>query len=275
MPQPRSAGVRCPDLRDLPDPARTSAPTALREPPASAGILERWVYDQAKRRDVPAARLRNAISYMALAGALDRDTDGGGRPRFMLKGAVTLELRLQGRSRMTEDLDVSVIRPGNLLELFDAALREPYRDFAFVRHGKVYTMPNGVRRVRVKLRYRTKPWATVPVDLSRVDHDDVEAERIPALDLSIYGLRGPADVACLSLRYQIAQKLHAVTAIPPDGHPNDASVMRGPSSVDRHRWDLGTCAQLAGADFLPATATVTGTARFSVRGGRHRDALHA
>jgi hypothetical protein len=49
----------------------------------------------------------------------------------------------------------------------------------------------------------------------------VEAERIPATDLSEFGLDGPEYVTCLSLRYQIAQKIHAVTAPARDGRTNE------------------------------------------------------
>lgn len=39
---------------------------------------------------------------------------------------------------------------------------------------------------------------------------------MPALNVSEFGLTGPAAVTCLSLRYQIAQKIHASTERFPD-----------------------------------------------------------
>ncbi len=39
---------------------------------------------------------------------------------------------------------------------------------------------------------------------------------MPALSVSEFGLTGPAEVTCLSLRYQIAQKIHASTERFPD-----------------------------------------------------------
>jgi hypothetical protein len=39
---------------------------------------------------------------------------------------------------------------------------------------------------------------------------------VPALSVSEFGLTGPAEVTCLSLRYQIAQKIHASTERFPD-----------------------------------------------------------
>lgn len=41
-----------------------------------------------------------------------------------------------------------------------------------------------------------------------------------AISLADFKLDSPEHVTCLSLRYQIAQKLHAVTEEPADGRPN-------------------------------------------------------
>jgi hypothetical protein len=44
-----------------------------------------------------------------------------------------------------------------------------------------------------------------------------EVELVPvAISIADFKLDGPSRVACLSLRYQTAQKLHAVTEQPPD-----------------------------------------------------------
>jgi hypothetical protein len=44
--------------------------------------------------------------------------------------------------------------------------------------------------------------------------DDID--HVPALSLSHVGLEGPATVACIAVRWQIAQKLHACTERPLD-----------------------------------------------------------
>lgn len=48
-----------------------------------------------------------------------------------------------------------------------------------------------------------------------------EIERVPAKPLDHLGLIGPSDVPCVAIRWQIAQKLHACTEIPPEGRIND------------------------------------------------------
>lgn len=49
------------------------------------------------------------------------------------------------------------------------------------------------------------------VEVSPPEGGGHEADRVPAISVSHFLLEGPEWVACLSLRYQIAQKLHAVS----------------------------------------------------------------
>lgn len=76
-------------------------------------------------------------------------------------------------------------------------------------------------RVWVQIAYRSKRWATIQVDLARPDGADTETERLPGIPLSSFGLNGPADVMCLSMRYHVAQKFHGMTKVPHDGGEND------------------------------------------------------
>ena len=48
-----------------------------------------------------------------------------------------------------------------------------------------------------------------------------EIERVPAIPLGPFGLRGLEDVPCVAVRYQIAQKLHACTEVFASGPPNN------------------------------------------------------
>jgi hypothetical protein len=48
-----------------------------------------------------------------------------------------------------------------------------------------------------------------------------EIDRVPARPLDPVQLDGPERIACVSVRYQIAQKLHACTERFADGRPND------------------------------------------------------
>ena len=61
----------------------------------------------------------------------------------------------------------------------------------------------------------------VRLDLARPDGRDAETERLAGIPLAAFGLTGPADIPCLSLRFHIAQKLHGMTKAPHDGSEND------------------------------------------------------
>jgi hypothetical protein len=63
----------------------------------------------------------------------------------------------------------------------------------------------------VKLTFKGKPWATVQLEASPPEAGAAEPEMIGAFSLTELGLTGPDEVACQSLRYQMATKLHAVT----------------------------------------------------------------
>ena len=175
-----------------------------------------------KHYQVPQGRIRNWISFMVLAGALERAQDAEGAPAFVVKGGVALELRLRLRARATKDFDATFReRLGDMLGVLDAALEHPYGDFRFARRGGIRDIAGKAKRIEVRVQYRGKPWATVQMEVSAADGGRIEAERIPATDLSELGLDGPELVPCLSARFQIAQKIHAVTTPPIHGRPNE------------------------------------------------------
>lgn len=196
----------------------------LRRPatPRTRTALEQLVGRYSKHYRVPQARIRNWISFMILAGALERVQDEAGASAFVVKGGVALELRLRLRARATRDFDATFRQQfGEMLDVLDAALREPYGDFRLTRRGAIRDLGGKARRVEVQVQYRDRPWATVQMEVSAGDGQLIEAERVPATDLSELGLDGPEFIHCLSTRFQIAQKIHAVTAPPPEGRQNE------------------------------------------------------
>lgn len=83
-------------------------------------------------------------------------------------------------------------------------------------------MPNNTVRVDVALEYKGRSWGTIQVDLSGQEGGRTEVERVEALGLEPFGLNTPEDLPCLSLRYHIAQKIHAMTEPPlDDATPNE------------------------------------------------------
>jgi hypothetical protein len=60
----------------------------------------------------------------------------------------------------------------------------------------------------------------VRLEISAPEHGADEPEYLDAIGLQDFKLKGPRSIACLPLRFQIAQKLHAVSERPVE-RPND------------------------------------------------------
>jgi hypothetical protein len=192
-------------------------------PATSERTLTRYVIAYARRSEVDIARVRRLISFMALAGALrqaEREEDG--RPAFVVKGGVALELRLRDRARATRDLDLILNRDGDdPVEALEELLACSYEGFTFRRKGEEHRMVNGAVRVKVQVSFQGREWGTVEVDVAHRE-GETEVELVPGIPLlEEFGIVGPEEVECLSLRHHVAQKLHAVTRPMPEGRPND------------------------------------------------------
>jgi hypothetical protein len=152
---------------------------------------------------------------MALIGALDRVRADDG-PRFLVKGGVSIELRLGLRVRATKDVDL-VFRgdAGVMLDALEEAFEQPYAGFAFHRKGELEQIRDtGSRRLDVQVSFAGREWQTLQLEIAKPEADEIEVVPV-AVGIADFGFDGPEKVACLSLRYQIAQKLHAVTEQPP------------------------------------------------------------
>jgi Nucleotidyl transferase AbiEii toxin, Type IV TA system len=191
--------------------------------PRNVRTLRKLVDGHARSEGIAVGRAQRWVSYMVLVGALERVRDGRGDPLFLVKGGVAIELRLGLEARATKDFDATFREAaGRMLDRLDEALREPYGGFTLTRGEIEEVGPTRAKRLNVMLAYEGRSWSTVKLELSPAEGDTaLEVERVPAIDLSRFGLEGPDSVACLPLRYQIAQKLHACTALRDDGKDND------------------------------------------------------
>lgn len=156
---------------------------------------------------------------MALIGVLEtvRFDDG---PRFLIKGGVSIELRLGLRARTTKDVDL-VFRgaPEELVDALEEALANTYSGFFFRRKGEIEAIRDtGTSRVAIQVSFAGRDWQTLQLEIAEPEADEVELVPV-AISIEDFKLSGPTRVACLSLRYQVAQKLHAVTEQPSD-RPN-------------------------------------------------------
>lgn len=189
-----------------------------RSPPSSARVLTQWVDTYARERGLPPKRVRDWISYMILGSQLECASASAEGPRFTIKGAVAIEMRLPDKARATKDIDLVVEDPADkeLTAALRDALKGGYQGFTFRVKGEPHVLPNESVRVDVALEYRGRGWGTIQVDLSAREGDRTEVELVEPLDLEPFGLETPDALPCLSLRYHIAQKIHAMTEPPPD-----------------------------------------------------------
>ena len=133
-------------------------------------------------------------------------------------------LRQRGRAQRHHSAVVRITKvragPQRLTQLLrlphlDASLADDYEEFSFERNEpQPLELRPHVRRIRVKVAFRTKPFMTLVVEVAPVEAGGDEIEEIAAHDLSTIGLGGPDIIPALAVRWQIAQKLHAVTEPP-------------------------------------------------------------
>lgn len=184
--------------------------------PKTVNRLQQLITEWERESGQPVRRLNLRVASMMLAGALRRAVDGDGAVVFVTRGGVAMELRAGEKARVTGDVDL-VLRgdPESLLAHLDASLADGYEAFSFERNEpQPLELRPHVRRIRVKVAFRTKPFMTLVVEVAPVEAGGEEIEEIASHDLSAIGLDGPDIIPVLAVRWQIAQKLHAVTEPP-------------------------------------------------------------
>ena len=161
---------------------------------------------------------------MIMSGMLERSATAVDGYRFTVKGGVALELRLGDRARATKDIDL-VLHDDHvdMVRALERALTaEPDQGFVFRRKGEPKRLDNGVMNLEFGVTYRGGAWTSVAVDVARAERGESEVEQLPGIPLfDAFGVHGPVDLPCLTLRMHIAQKLHGMTLPPRSGKRNE------------------------------------------------------
>lgn len=173
----------------------------------------------ATAQDLPVNRLRHRLAVVVLADILSGLQIDGEDPVFLVKGGTAMMIRFGIRdSRFSRDLD-GMLR-GAIRPFLDALLirgREPYLGFTLeVARDEPIEVPGmsvQPRRLRVRMKYKGRDFATVQVEISPEEgHAAGEFEARDTNDLASLGFDSDAsEKRLLSVRYQVAQKLHACT----------------------------------------------------------------
>jgi hypothetical protein len=188
-------------------------------PPIKASVLDAWIA-QAETKlgdEARGGRLGWLIATSVAIAAIQRVIAQDGRQVFLLKGGTLLQHRLNVIARATKDVD-GLIR-GDMdafFEALDDVLAEPWGPLT-VRRGEVevINVPTKIvkpRRFDVFLELRGTVWRRVQFEVSPDEAGiGAESESIIPPELVAFGLPDPHEMVGIAMRFQIAQKLHAVS----------------------------------------------------------------
>jgi hypothetical protein len=191
----------------------------LRSLPSNLQHFNRLLTEYSKAEGgMPVARARHAIGVVVICSIVDRVRTNDGGHLFIAKGGSAMQMRMGLTARATTDLDF-LFRGGasQWLDQFDEALLAGAWNGFDVRRKTVPTeieVPGLLYkpwRVNLQLDYKGKPFSTVQVEIamdavSGLNRDDI----VDGIDLGWFGIDAPP-IPCLSIAYQMAQKLHACT----------------------------------------------------------------
>jgi hypothetical protein len=172
---------------------------------------------------MPPARLQRWLNAMIVTAVLDQVRDEDGEPIFLLKGGLALELRLQLRARATGDYDAAFrARAEEVIDRLDEALAVPWNSFNLTRDAPETITNTSAIRVRLRLSYKGRSWGSVRLEMAPVEgRMGGELDRVETMSLEPLQVPLPGAANCISLRYQVAQKVHACTEVFDEGREND------------------------------------------------------
>lgn len=187
--------------------------------PVSAKVLNTWIA-QAEAQfgdEAKGGRLGWLIASSVAVGAVQRALDEDGRQLFLLKGGTLLQHRLNATARATKDVD-GLVR-GDMdafFKVLEEVLDEPWGPLT-LRRGEVEVIdvPTKLvkpRRFDIILNLRGVTWRRIQFEVSP-DEAGIGRERefIEPPPLAGFGLPDPDVLVGIAMRFQIAQKLHAVS----------------------------------------------------------------
>ncbi len=189
-------------------------------PPPNLRSLRDRLTQAAQRQGVVFGRLQRHVAMIVVAQFAAMLTDDNGAPLLLVKGGSSLELR-RGipDSRTSKDFDTVARRDiddvhDQLAEAGEAGWEGFTAAFTVPEEIDVPGMPVKPRRFTAKLSYRGKPFASVPIEVSTVEAGNADQfDTLTSDALGLVGVPVAVSVPCMTIPWQIAQKLHAVTAV--------------------------------------------------------------
>lgn len=186
--------------------------------PSNLRALRDRLTAAAKREGVVFGRLQQHVGVLVVTQFMAALTDEHGEPLLLVKGGASLELR-RGipESRTSKDLD-AVIR-GDIETVHDRLVEAGAAGWegftAMFTPPAEFEVPGLIahpHRFTGKLNYQGRPFVSVPIDVSPVEAGNADGyDKVTSEALALVGLPISASVPCMTLPWQIAQKIHACT----------------------------------------------------------------
>lgn len=197
-----------------------------RKPPGNLSHLQRLANAAAADANVPVGRYQRWINTHVISAVLDRVRDEDGEPLFTLKGGAAMELRLGHTARASRGYDAAFRATKGTLDALDRALADDWAGFQLQRTEPELIRDTKAMRVDIQLAYKGRRWGTVQLEVAPAEGAaGQEIDRVPARSLDPVQIEGPERIACVAVRYQIAQKIHACTEIPTTAARTTASAI--------------------------------------------------
>jgi len=189
-------------------------------PPTNLRSLQDRLTQAAQRQGVVFGRLQRHVAMVVVAQFAAMLTDESGVPLLLVKGGSSLELR-RGipDSRTSRDFDTVARRDiaavhEQLADAGEAGWEGFTAIFTAPEEIDVPGMPVKPRRFTARLSYRAKPFASIPIEVSIVEAGNADQfDTLTSDVLGLIGVSAEVSVPCMTIPWQIAQKLHAVTAV--------------------------------------------------------------
>jgi hypothetical protein len=187
--------------------------------PISTKVLNTWIAQAEGQigEEAKGGRLGWLVASSVAVAAVQRVLDADGHQLFLLKGGTLLQHRLNSKARTTKDVD-GLIR-GDVDAFFrvlEDVLAEPWGPLT-LRRGEVELIdaPTKIvkpRRFDIVLDLRGVTWRRIQFEVSP-DEAGIgeEHETIEPPPLAGFGLPDPDALVGIAMRFQIAQKFHAVS----------------------------------------------------------------
>lgn len=187
--------------------------------PASTRVLNTWIAQAEGKMGAEegGGRLGWLVASSIAIAAVQRAVDASGQRLFLLKGGTLLQHRLSAAARATRDFD-GIVRGDmdEFLTSLDSALKHPWGPVTMRREEvEVIETPTKLikpRRFDLVLEIRGVTWRRVRFEISPDEAGiGAESESVAPPSLAGFGLPDPDALVGIALRYQVAQKLHAVS----------------------------------------------------------------